>query len=275
MSKRYKLGVLGNTLSHSKSPDIQIAGLEYLGLDGSYGKYEIDPDNFNKEINQLLSELDGLNVTIPYKEKILKYLNKKDILVSRIGATNTLTMTSLGIYGYNTDHYGFTESLKGINLKNKTATILGSGGASKAIIVALNDLGVSKINVLVRNLDKAELNIPNTNTDLELQLNTEDLELKDTDILINCTPIGQGRLSDDMPVTIKQLNSLPKTSCVYDLIYNETLLLKTATELGLSTINGSEMLILQGVKSLSIWTGADITEGLIKAMRGAFHSNKG
>jgi shikimate dehydrogenase len=271
MNKRYKLGVLGNTLSHSKSPDIQIAGLEYLGLEGSYGKYEIDPDNFNKEINQLLSELDGLNVTIPYKEKILKYLNKKDVLVTRIGATNTLTMTSLGIYGYNTDHYGFTESIKEINLKNKTAAIIGSGGASKAIIVALNDLGVSKIKVLVRNLDKAELNIPKTTTEIELKLNTEELELNDTDILINCTPIGQGRLRDDMPITISQLKSLNKGSYVYDLIYNETLLLKNAAELGLRTFNGSEMLILQGVKSLSIWTGADITEGLKNAMREAFH----
>jgi shikimate dehydrogenase len=271
MSKHFKLGVLGNTLSHSKSPDIQVAGLEHLGFQGSYGRYELDPENFSKEINQLLSELDGLNVTIPYKEKILNYLNKKDILVTRIGATNTLTMTSIGIYGYNTDHYGFTESLKGINLQNKTATIIGAGGASKAIIVALDDLGVSNINLLVRNLDKAEFNRPKTKAGIQLQLNTEDIELSNTDILINCTPIGQGRLRDDIPVTEVQVKTLSKNACVYDLIYNDTLLLKTAAKQGLKTINGSEMLILQGAKSLSIWTGVEVTDGLVKAMREAFN----
>ena len=270
MSKRYKLGILGNTLSHSKSPDIQIAGLEYLGLKGSYGKYELDPEKFNREINELLSELDGINVTIPYKETILKYLNKKDALVTRIGATNTLMMTSLGIQGYNTDYYGFMESLNGIDLKKKTASILGSGGASKAIIIALEDMGIEKINILVRNLDKAEGKLPKTKVEIETSLYTEETDISKSDIVINCTPVGQGRLADGMPLTDDQIKSLKKNSIVYDLIYSDTLLLKKAKDLGLKTINGSKMLILQGVKSLSIWTGCEITDGLVKAMTDAF-----
>jgi len=271
MSKRYELGVLGNTLSHSKSPDIQVAGLEYLNLEGSYGKYELDPDQFNKEINELLAQLDGLNVTIPYKETVLKYLNKKDPLVERIGATNTLMMTSLGIQGFNTDYYGFMESLKNENLKAKTVSILGAGGASKAIIIALEDMGVKKINMLVRNLDKAEGKLPRTKADIDVLLYTEEADISDSDLVINCTPVGQGRLSDSMPLTENQINSLDKKTIVYDLIYSETLLLKKANEAKLKTIDGSQMLILQGVKSLSLWTGCEITEGLIKAMTNAFY----
>lgn len=272
MSKRYELGVLGNTLSHSKSPDIQIAGLEYLNLEGSYGKYELDPDEFNKEINELLAKVDGLNVTIPYKETVLKYLNKKDPLVERIGATNTLMMTSLGIQGFNTDYYGFMESLSKEKLKDKTVSILGSGGASKAIIIALEDMGVKKVNMLVRNLDKAEGRIPKTKVDLELILYTDEVDVSDSDMVINCTPVGQGRLSDSMPLTEKQINSLDKKAIIYDLIYSETLLLKKAKEAKLKTYDGADMLILQGVKSLSLWTGCEITDGLIKAMTEAFHN---
>lgn len=273
MSKKYRLGVLGNTLSHSRSPDIQIAGLEFLGLEGSYGKYELDPENFDKEINELLSEIDGLNITIPYKERILKYLNKKDPLVTRIGATNTLMMTSLGIQGFNTDYYGFIESLGKNNLKSKTANIIGAGGASRAIMIALEDLGIKKINIIARNLEKVETNLPKLKVEHELVLYTEELDLPECDILINCTPVGQGRLSDTMPITKKQIEKLKPNSIVYDLIYEDTLLLNTAKKNGLKTINGSAMLILQGVKSLSIWTGAEITKGLIEEMEKAFYES--
>jgi len=273
MSKRYQLGVLGNTLSHSKSPDIQVAGLEYLGLAGSYGKHELDPENFDKEINQLLSQLDGLNVTIPYKETVLKYLNKKDELVKRIGATNTLMMTSLGIQGFNTDYYGFTESLKDVDLKEKTVSIIGAGGASKAIIIALEDMGVKKINIHVRNLGKAEGSVPRTRVDTDVLLYTEEeTDLTEADLVINCTPVGQGRLADTMPLTEGQINTLNKDTIVYDLIYSDTLLLKTAKKRKLKTINGADMLVLQGVKSLSIWTGCEIDAGLIKTMTDAFHN---
>ena len=122
-----KLGIIGSTLSHSKSPQMQLAGLKYLGLEGSYEKFEIDQENFEFEITGLIRSLDGLNITIPYKESILKYLNICDPLVERIGAANTLEVRDGNIYGYNTDYYGFKKSLEDYDLQKAQVSILGSG----------------------------------------------------------------------------------------------------------------------------------------------------
>lgn len=275
MSLRYlKLGLIGSSLAHSRSPEIHKAGLKYLGIDGEYVKFEIDPSNFESKVNILASQLDGLNVTIPYKETMLKYLNHQDDLVSKIGATNTLVMKDGQIHGYNTDYWGFMQSLKDFELKGKSASILGAGGASKALIIALNDMGLTEINVYVRNVHNVEGSLPLIKgSKLNLELYHEELELNHSAIVINATPVGQGRLSNLMPITIPQLELLREGTIVYDLIYQDTLMLQEAGKCKLHTINGSEMLILQAVQSLSIWTGAEITDGLITAMRKGFHQN--
>ncbi|MDD9897411.1 MAG: shikimate dehydrogenase [Candidatus Melainabacteria bacterium] len=274
MSSRYlKLGLIGSSLAHSKSPEIHMAGLNYLGIEGEYVKFEIDPSNFESKVNILASQLDGLNVTIPYKETMLKYLNHQDELVTKIGATNTLAMKDSQIHGFNTDYWGFMKSLENFDLKDKSASILGAGGASRALIIALNDMGLSEINVYVRNVHKVEGTLPKIQeAKLNLELYSEDLELNHSAIIINATPVGQGRLSNLMPITIPQLELLREGTIVYDLIYQNTLMLQEAGKCKLHTINGSEMLILQAVKSLAIWTGAEITDGLVDAMRQGFHN---
>lgn len=271
MSKPLKLGVIGSTLTHSKSPQIQNAGLKYLGLSGNYDKYEIDQENFEYEITGLLSQIDGLNVTIPYKEQILKYLNHRDKLVDRIGAANTIQVKDGKIYGYNTDYYGFKKSLENYKLQNSNVAILGSGGASKAIIVALEDMGVGSINVYVRNLRKASESIPNIQkSSLNIKLYTEEEDLSEAQLIVNCTPVGQGRLAEGLPLSIQQIERLRSGTIIYDLIYEKTKLIKEAERNKLIAIDGSQMLILQGVQSLSIWTGREIDQGLIDAMTSAF-----
>lgn len=271
MQKSLKLGVLGENLSHSKSPQIQSAGLQYLGLDGTYEKFEILEDNFRQEITKLLSEVNGLNVTIPYKEKIIKYLNRRDSLVERIGAANTLVIQDGQITGYNTDYYGFKESLKEHDLKGASVSIIGAGGASKAIITALDDMGVAEVNICARNPGKVEDNLPSVHkAQMNLNLYSEEYDLSGSKLIINCTPIGQGRLASSMPLTEAQIDGLKAGTIIYDLVYSETTLLKEAKARGLITIDGSQMLILQGVKSLSIWTGREIDAGLIKSMTDAF-----
>jgi shikimate dehydrogenase len=271
MSRFFKLGLIGCSLAHSKSPEIQLAGLKHLGIDGEYSKFEIDPSNFASKVNVLASQLDGLNVTIPYKETILKYLNHRDHLVEKIGATNTLVMKDGQLHGYNTDYWGFIKSLDAHELKGKKASIIGAGGASRAIIIALNDMGLEEINVYVRNVHKVEGTLPQIKkAKLNLKLYTEDIELKDTAIIINATPVGQGRLANGMPISIAQLELLREGTIIYDLIYQDTCLIQEAQKCKLVTINGSEMLILQAVQSLSLWTGEAITDDLIKAMRAGF-----
>lgn len=242
--EKLALGVLGSTLKHSLSPQIHAEAIKFSGIDADYKKYEVEEGDFEAEIRPLLASLSGLNVTIPYKERVLNYINKIDKLAKRIGAVNTIKVNRGGlIEGYNTDYYGFQESLKGIDLKGKKATILGCGGAARAVIIALEDLGLNKIDIRVRNVDKVVNSLPRvSNCELEVNLFNRESDTSDIDILINATPVGQGRLSNEMPVTERQLEVLGPSAVVYDLIYSDTLLLQKAKERGLKAINGGEML---------------------------------
>ncbi|MCE2928918.1 MAG: shikimate dehydrogenase [Candidatus Caenarcaniphilales bacterium] len=271
MSDFLKLGIIGATLIHTKSPQIQEAGLKYLGQAGEYKRFEIIENEFSKEINQVLGNLNGANVTIPYKEAILKYLNEFDPLVKRIGATNTLVISKNGIYGYNTDYYGFKESLAHNSLEAKTVSIIGAGGACKAVIIALEDMGVEEIYVYARNTSKVDENIPKvTKTKLHIKQFTETENLSHSQLIINSTPVGQGRLANGSPLTLGQIDLLRAETLVYDLIYDETLLLKESRKRDLKTIDGSQMLVLQAAKSLSIWTEKELDQGLIDAMQEAY-----
>jgi shikimate dehydrogenase len=269
--EKLALGILGSTLKHSLSPQIHAAAMKFAGLDAEYEKYEVLEENFESEIRPLLANLHGLNVTIPYKERVLNYINKVDKLAKRIGAVNTIKVNRGGlIEGYNTDYYGFQESLKGIDLKGKNATILGSGGAARAVIIALEDMGVAKIDVRVRNVDKVVNNLPRVDaSELNVNLFNRESDTAEIDILINATPVGQGRLANEMPVTERQIEVLKPTAVIYDLIYSDTLLIQKATARGLKAINGAEMLVLQAAQSFSIWSGVKLSDELVSVMRSA------
>jgi len=268
-----KLGILGHPLSHSRSPEMQAAGLRHLGIEGSYEKFEVAQEDFTDTLPEIFSKVYGLNVTIPYKEKILNYLNMRDKLVDRIGAANTLLITEGMIKGYNSDYYGFIDSLSDYNFKNKKIAVLGAGGAARAVMIALEDMEPEHIDVYVRNFQKYDGNLPTvTKTNISLHLYDDSSSLAEADLIINCTPMGQGRLTDEMPLSSMQIAALKDSALVYDLIYSETRLLKTAKARGLKTLDGSRMLIMQGVHSLKIWTGKPITEGLVEAMSSAFYA---
>ncbi len=273
--EKLAFGVLGNTLKHSLSPQIHSAAIKFAGIDAEYKKYELEENEFEDGIRPLLTELNGLNVTIPYKERVLKYINKVDKLAKRIGAVNTIKVNRGGlIEGYNTDYFGFQESLKGLNLKGKNATILGSGGAARAIIIALEDLGLAKIDVRVRNVDKVVNTLPRVdNCELNVNLFNRESDTSEIDILINATPVGQGRLANEMPVTERQIEVLKDSTIVYDLIYSDTLMLEKAKERGLKTINGADMLVLQAAQAFSIWTAIKLNDDLINVMREAMRKN--
>ena len=269
--EKLALGILGSTLKHSLSPQIQAEAIKFAGLDAEYDKYEVLEENFEDEIRPLLANLHGLNVTIPYKERVLNYINKVDKLAKRIGAVNTIKVNRGGlIEGYNTDYYGFQESLKGVDLKGKNATILGSGGAARAVIIALEDMGVAKIDVRVRNVDKVVNNLPRVDaSELNVNLFNRESDTSEIDILINATPVGQGRLANEMPVTERQIEVLKSTAVVYDLIYSDTLLIQKAKERALKSINGAEMLVLQAAQSFSIWSGVKLSDEIVAVMRSA------
>jgi shikimate dehydrogenase len=271
-TKELKFGLIGSSLSHSKSIKIQNAAFQHLGINAKYENFEIPIDNFDRGIIMLLQQVDGINITIPFKEKIIKYLNRSDELVGRIGACNTVQINEMGIIGYNTDHQGFIDSLKEIeNISEKKVALIGAGGAAKAILIALEDLGLENVEIYARNQLKVEENLPRLSSNfLNIKTLNEATDLSEIDILINCTPIGQGRLSEQSPIDLEVLETMPKTALVYDLIYTNTKLLEAAKELGLKTINGKVMLIRQAMHSIHHWTKVEPNDELYSVMEKAF-----
>ena len=258
----YKLGIIGNPLSHSISPAIQTSALLSANLKGSYEKFEVLPENISNLINDFKAQdFDGFNVTIPHKLEILKYLDETDETAQKIGAVNTVKITDdKKLIGYNTDICGFHKSISDFSVSN--ASILGCGGAALAVVFGLEKQGCKNLTVYARNLNKAEIFISNIKEKTTINLFAKSLEsltdLSDTDILINATPLGTiGENQNKAAINKDTFSTAKATMIAYDLVYNpaETLFLKYAKSCGLKTVNGLDMLILQGAKAFEIWTG--------------------
>lgn len=264
----YKLGLIGYPLSHSISGVIQRAGLKSLGLEGSYDTLETPPEDLIQRIKFLkANDYTGFNITIPLKVPISLFLEEIDEYANLAGCANTVKiMPDKSFYGFNTDVYGFKKAIPvdvQQNLRGKTVSILGAGGASRAVTVALVELGVKEIEFYVRNIinsgemvNSLRTSFPSTIFKVYQINNIRDLA--HTSMLVNTTPIGmRGHSADLMPIEPMSVRGLNKDCVVYDIIYNpiKTLLVKEAEKNGLKAISGLDMLIYQGAKALEIWTG--------------------
>ena len=232
-------GLIGKKLSHSLSKAFFNQKFKQLNLENhNYENYELENlDNIREFIKK--NKLSGLNVTIPFKQKILNYLDKIDPLAKEIGAVNTLKINNDKIFGYNTDIYGFEKSIIPLIDNRENALILGDGGASKTIKFVLEK---NKINITTISR-RGRKNYDN--------LTKEDI-IKNL-IIINTTPLGMYPDIKSFPkIPYKHLNS---KHLVYDLIYNpkQTIFLEKAEKQGSNTINGHEMLKYQANKSWNIW----------------------
>ncbi|MFD0761026.1 shikimate dehydrogenase family protein [Lutibacter aestuarii] len=246
MNKRIKFGLLGKNISYSFSRKYFTEKFQKLGLK-PYKYYNFDipeVEEFPFILYHKEHEFRGLNVTIPYKESVIKYLNKIESNAKEIGAVNTIKITDENkLIGYNTDFYGFQKSIEPLlKTHHKKALILGTGGASKAVAYALK---MMKIQYKFVSRKLAE------NRFLYTQLN-EDI-LKEYTIIINCTPIGTHPNIDDAPKI--PYHYLSSNHLLYDLIYNpaKTKFLNEGEKKGAVIKNGLEMLELQAEKSWEIW----------------------
>ncbi len=259
-----KLGIIGYPLSHSISPTIQAEALKSVGKQGIYVKFETPKEGLPDVLDSLIkSGFSGFNVTIPHKIEMLKYLSEIDAEAKKIGAVNTVKINEDGrLSGYNTDIYGFVESIP-LTFKNpKTATLLGCGGAALSVVFGLNKLGVKELRVCARNLAKAQSFVEQVQDKVNMKISIENISeinsIENDDILINATPLGtKGGNEDFMPIESGVLKTAKENLFVYDLVYNpaKTLLLQETEKLGLNFINGLDMLILQGARAFEIWTG--------------------
>ena len=262
----FKLGIIGYPLGHSISAVIQKAGLESIGLEGCYDVMETPPEDLISRIKYIKTNgYNGFNVTIPLKVPMSLFLDDIDDYANIAGCVNTVKVgEDKSFFGYNTDIYGFKKAIPAeIDLNGKNASILGTGGASRAAVVGLSERGVSEIDFYTRNiinsrqtLDYVRAKFPNINFNVYQIQNIR--SLAHTSIIVNATPIGmKGYLADQMPLESADLDKLNSETLIYDIVYNptKTILIKEAQNRGLKTIGGLDMLIYQAERAIEIWTG--------------------
>lgn len=238
-----KFGLIGKNISYSFSRDFFNQKFKTEGItDLAYHNCDIDSIN---EVVTFLNDKQflGFNVTIPYKEQIIPYLDQLDEHAKVIGAVNTIKKVNDTYIGYNTDWIGFTQTLHSyLPLKQLKALVLGTGGASKAVIYSLTQLGIETITVS---------RLPKNN-----EITYEDITseiLSQCQLIINTTPLGTFPNIEECPPIPYYL--LTANHIVYDLIYNpaQTLFLTKAQEMNAKTINGYQMLVNQALESWQIW----------------------
>ncbi|MFH1355045.1 MAG: shikimate dehydrogenase [Candidatus Omnitrophota bacterium] len=253
-------GLIGKPVRHSLSPLMHNAAFKALKIDAEYRLFELEADRlehflYNMGANNIL----GVNVTVPYKEKVMPFLDKVSAEAKAIGAVNTIKLSQDSLEGFNTDGEGFlwdlTKNLK-FNPEGKSVAIIGAGGAARAVCVYLSKAHVKKISifdieakkrdVLVEHLKRSFPDMETTSAEA-----IDGLRINKRDLLINATPIGM-RENDPCLVDEKLLH---KNILVYDLIYNpaETRLIKAARQIGARASGGLGMLLCQGARSFEIW----------------------
>jgi shikimate dehydrogenase len=261
-----KFGLIGYPLGHSMSAVIHKAGFESLGINATYEILETHPEDLVDRIKYFKRNgYSGFNITIPHKVPMALFVDDIDKYADITGAINTVKINPDKTFtGYNTDVLGFKSAIPDtINLKGKTAALLGTGGASRAAVLGLSDKGIKKIDVYTRNIANSIDYMAYLRRKFpEIEFTALQIErIKDLskyDILVNTTPIGmQGRSADMTPVENYMLKTLPDHAVVYDVIYNpkKTVLLRLAEERGLKIVNGVDMLVWQAAAAQKIWCG--------------------
>ncbi len=244
-----EFGLLGRKLSHSYSPQIH-------SFFGDY-KYEL----FEKEPCELSSffyskNFKGINVTIPYKKDVIKYCDELSSVAKQLSSVNTIVNTNGRLFGYNTDFFGFSYMIKKakIDVENKKAIVLGSGGASVTCCAVLKNLDAKEVIVISRN---GENNYYNLNKHFDAQ------------IIVNATPVG---MYPNVNESIIDLNDFEKCEGVFDLIYNpdKTLFLQQAEQLNIKFSNGLSMLIAQAKQSAELFLDKIIDDNIIEKIEKEF-----
>lgn len=265
LQKKYICGIFGFPIRHTASPAMHHAAFQYLKMDGVYLAFQILPDDLKKAIEALRAlHLNGVNVTIPYKEKVCHWLDELSPEAAQVGAVNTIKNEDGRLIGFNTDVQGFKKALEegwGRSLKNARLLVIGAGGAARAVAVqgalsrvrSISILNRSEIRlkILIRHL---KVHFPEIEvTGCVLGSTESRTEIGAADCVVNATSLGMAK-DDPMPISPNWLD--PRTY-VYDLIYNpsETTWIREAIARGCRASGGMNMLLYQGALSFQIWTG--------------------
>lgn len=227
-------------------------------MDSEYHAVKLE----QSELSSLAAHLNkesfrGANITIPYKQVLMDYMDSLDATASAIGAINTIVRENYTLSGYNTDSYGFSVPLQDFadELEHSKALIFGTGGATRAIIHALKEYHIEEIVLISRRPGQV------TEFDVDEPVSIAGYEswtahAEEASLVVNATPLGMSPKSDRAPIREEEKEALGGKIC-YDIVYNpvKTRFLELAEEAGARTIGGLEMLIHQGSKSFELWTG--------------------
>ncbi|HBN82535.1 MAG TPA: shikimate dehydrogenase [Clostridiales bacterium] len=261
----HKYGLIGYPLGHSYSPRIHQAIFQSTDFLGEYSLFEIAGDKIPKFFHNLKQGgLEGFNVTIPYKQTVIPYMDDLSPEAQRIGAVNTVRITSGGLKGYNTDYIGFKALLLEScgNVFNKNVLILGDGGSARTVYTCMCDLGVSTCYMVSRKADRIKASFP----EACVVPYEAAYDLKDLYLTVNCTPVGMFPHVDAAPLDIERMDPFPY---YVDLIYNpaRTLMMENVEKAGGKAINGLYMLISQAVAAQEIWRQEQIHRDITKKVQ--------
>jgi shikimate dehydrogenase len=252
-----RLGVVGWPVAHSRSPAMQNAALAALGLQGwRYQRLPIPPELFAESVRALpAAGFHGVNVTVPHKHAALELADTATDAARAIGAANTLTFSEGAVHADNTDAPGLIGALP-TPVAGRTALVLGAGGSARAAAWALRDAGAARVAVLNRTTARAQ--------ELAADLGVDVADaIEPADVLVNCTTIGL----HDHDAAPLDLSRLADYGTVVDLVYREggTALTRAALAAGLPSVDGLEILVAQGARSLALWTGRDAPHDVMRA----------
>jgi shikimate dehydrogenase len=274
--KTFLVGIIGDPVEHSLSPLMHNAAFKHLEMDYVYVPFHVKRGKLGGAIGGARSMgIKGLNVTIPHKTDVISYLDELDQAARLIGAVNTIKFTENTAKGYNTDGVGAVKALEEITaVKDKKVVIMGAGGAARAISFQLILNGIGGLYIANRTLKKAAQLAADIGSKLEFSpkvISLKEMELSSTDILINTTPVGMYPHQNQPPLV--RSDQMHPELVVNDVIYNplKTALLEEAEKAGAQTVNGTKMLIYQGLESFRIWTGVTppvevFAKGLMKTL---------
>ena len=270
------LGVIGDPIAHSFSPDMHNAAIDALGIDYCYVAFQVRPENVGEAVNGLRGfGILGLNVTIPYKLAVMEHVDQISEEALAVGAVNTIHNEDGSLTGHNTDVYGVTvaiERVAGMTLFPESCVVLGAGGAARAATYALGRRDeVKQITILNRTVDRAE----SLALDMEkitgkrilpatLDGASEKKAFDDAGLVVNTTSLGMFPETGASPLVSE--GAVHPDLVLYDTVFNplETSLMRQFKSKGAPAYGGLDMLVFQGARSFEIWTGIEPPTDVMK-----------
>jgi shikimate dehydrogenase len=270
------LGVIGDPIAHSFSPDMHNAAIDALGIDFCYVAFHVSPDRVGEAINGLRGlEVLGLNVTIPHKLAVMEHVDQISEEALAVGAVNTIHNEDGNLTGHNTDVYGVTtaiERVAGISVFPESCVVLGAGGAARAVTYALGRRDeVTQVTILNRSVGRAE----SLASDMEkitgkqiipapLEQASEKSAFDASGLVINTTSLGMHPKVDASPLI--DTDNIRPDLVLYDTVFNplETELMRSFKAKGAPAFGGLDMLVFQGARSFEIWTGTEPPTDVMK-----------